>query len=111
MPRRFLRRTSGTQGNSLTLIWYGLVRLPGLSAVIRPKAILDCIRQYINDLPLTSPYGSDFSALRELLKVHRFKRSTRHSNATRRRVASPLERFYVRVMCNRATSTFQKHMF
>ena len=57
-------------------------RALGLSAVIRPEGILDYNRQYINDLPVASPHGSDFSALRELLQLHRFKRSTRHSNAT-----------------------------
>ena len=34
----------------------------------------------INDLPATSPHGSDFSTIRKFLELHRFERSTRHSN-------------------------------
>ena len=82
--------------------------LASQSAVIRPEAILDYNRQYINDLPVTSPHGSDFSALRELLKLHRFKRSTRHSNATATRVASPSKGLCVRVMRNRSNQHVPK---
>lgn len=38
--------------------------------------------QYISDLPVTSPHGSDFSDIRKFLELHRFERSTRHSNGT-----------------------------
>jgi hypothetical protein len=39
----------------------------------------------INDLPVTSPHGSDFNAVRKFSELHRFERSTRHSNGTSRR--------------------------
>ena len=45
-------------------------RLAGQSAVIRSEAILDYNRQYINDLPATSPHGSDSNGLRELLELY-----------------------------------------
>jgi len=32
----------------------------------------------------TSPHESDFSAVRNFLELHRFERSTRHSNGTPR---------------------------
>ena len=37
-----------------------------------------------NDLPATSPHGSDFRTIRKFLQLHRFERSTRHSNDTPR---------------------------
>ncbi len=38
----------------------------------------------INDLPVTSPHGSDFNAVRKFLELHRFERSKRHSNGAHR---------------------------
>jgi len=38
----------------------------------------------INDLPTTSPHGSYFGATHKVLELHRFERSTRHSNGTSR---------------------------
>jgi hypothetical protein len=42
--------------------------------------------QYINDLPATSPHGSDSNTLRELLELCRFERRAWHSNATPERM-------------------------
>jgi hypothetical protein len=46
----------------------------GLSAVIQPEAVFDYNHQYINDLPETSPHGSDSNDLREMLNLYRLKR-------------------------------------
>ncbi len=50
------------------------------------KVFSTTIATDINDLPVTSPHGSDFGAIRKLLKLHRFERSTRQSNGTPRQV-------------------------
>ncbi len=44
------------------------------------------IAKHLNDLPITSPHGSDFDATRKLLKLHQFERSARHSDGTPRQV-------------------------
>lgn len=46
------------------------------------KRFSTTIAKHLNDLPITSPHGSDFDATRKLLKLHRFERSTRHSDGT-----------------------------
>jgi hypothetical protein len=39
------------------------------SAVIRPEGVLDYNRHHINDLPVTSPHGSDFRAMRKIFDL------------------------------------------
>jgi len=63
------------------------------SAVSRPEGVLDYNRHYINDLPTTSPHGSDSNTLRELLELYRFERRAWHSSATPREDVSILESF------------------
>jgi len=46
------------------------------------KRFSTTIAKHLNDLPITSPHGSDFDATRKLLKLHQFERSTRHSDGT-----------------------------
>jgi len=40
----------------------------------------------INDLPTTSPHGSDFGATRKFLELQEFERCTRHRDGTPRHV-------------------------
>lgn len=63
------------------------------SAVSRPEGVLDYNRHYINDLPTTSPHGSDSNTLRELLELYRFERRAWHSSATPREDVSIVESF------------------
>jgi hypothetical protein len=67
--------------------------LASQSAVSRPEGVLDYNRHYINDLPTTSPHGSDSNTLRELLELYRFERRAWHSSATPREDVSILESF------------------
>ena len=53
-----------------------------LSAFIRPEGVLDYNRHYINDLPVTSPHGSDFGAMRKILNLQRPEADTWHSSGT-----------------------------
>ena len=50
------------------------------------KRFSTTIAKHLNDLPITSPHGSDFDATRKLLKLHQFEWSTRHSDGTPRQV-------------------------
>jgi hypothetical protein len=50
------------------------------------KRFSTTIAKHLNDLPITSPHGSDFDATCKLLKLHQFERSTPHSEGTPRQV-------------------------
>jgi len=45
------------------------VREFGQSAVRRPECVLHYNGQYINDLPITSPHGSDLYCIKEILDL------------------------------------------
>jgi hypothetical protein len=60
-----------------------------VTSVRRSERILHYNGQYINDLPVTSPHGSDFGAIRKILELHRFEPSTRHSNGIPRQGLRP----------------------
>jgi hypothetical protein len=67
---------------------YDLKRNLDLKPTKRPlyglKAFSTTIATGINDLPVTSPHGSDSVAIRKFLELHRLERSMRHSNGTPR---------------------------
>jgi len=52
------------------------------SAVIRPERVLDYNRQYINDLPKTSPHGSYFDIIEKSATFSVSERNLWHSNDT-----------------------------
>jgi hypothetical protein len=68
------------------------------SAVSRPEGVLDYNRHYINELPITSPHGSNSNALRELLELYRFERRAWHSSATPREDVCILEISFVLIL-------------
>lgn len=76
--RRLIDDLLGVFGGRTQPVMAHLIESDDLNATSSTMA------QYISDLPVTSPHGSDFSDIRKFLELHRFERSTRHSNGTPR---------------------------